>query len=79
MVNTSTGQLFEQLSDAEKSIRSKNNNSDQKLALANYIGNLYCALICLGRSDISFNKNKVFGGKKNYSKFVKHINSYSDK
>lgn len=79
MVNTSTKQLFDQLNAAEKGIRSKNISSDQRLALANYIGNLYCALICMGRSDISFNKNKVFGGKKNYSKFVKHINSYSDK
>ena len=66
MVNTSTKQLFDQLNAAEKGIRSKNISSDQRLAFANYIGNLYRALICMGRSDISFNKNKVFGGKKNY-------------
>ena len=79
MVNTSIRQLFEQLSDAEKSIRSKNNNSDQKLALANYIGNLYRALICLGCGDLEFDKNISFGGKKNYSKIVKSVNYYSDK
>ena len=78
MVNNSAGQLQKQLRDSEKQFRS-NNNANERVALANYIGNLYRALICMGCSDINFNKNKVFGGKKNYSKFVKYINSYSDK
>ena len=56
MVNTSTRQLFDQLSEAEKSIRSKNINSDERLALANYIGNLYRALICMGHGEIEFDK-----------------------
>ena len=79
MVNTSTKQLFDQLNAAEKGIRSKNISSDQRLALANYIGNLYRALICMGQGDIEFDKNISFGGKKNYSKIVKSVNYYSDK
>lgn len=79
MVNTSTKQLFDQLNAAEKAIRFKNISSDQRLALANYIGNLYRAVICMGQSDIEFDKNISFGGKKNYSKIVKSVNYYSDK
>ena len=79
MVNTSTKQLFDQLNEAEKTIKSKNINSDERLALANYIGNLYRALICMGQGDIEFDKNISFGGKKNYSKIVKSVNYYSDK
>ena len=79
MVNTSIGQLLDQLSDAENSIRSKNINSDERLALANYIGNLYRALICMGVGNIYFDKDIIFGGKKSYSKIVKSINYYSDK
>lgn len=79
MVNTSIRQLFEQLSDAEKAIKSKNINSDERLALANYIGNLYHTLICMECGNIDFDKNISFGGKKNYSKIVKSVNYYSDK
>lgn len=79
MVNTSTRQLFDQLSEAEKSIRSKNINSDERLALANYIGNLYRALICMGHGEIEFDKYISFGGKRNYNKIVKSMNYYSDK
>lgn len=79
MVNTSTRQLYDQLNDAEKSIRSKNINSDERLALANYIGNLYRAIICMGDSDIVFEKNKSLGGEKNYKKMVNSMNYYTDK
>lgn len=79
MVNTSAKQLFDQLDEAEKNIKSKKINSDERLALANYIGNLYRAIICLGCGDLEFDKNVSFGGKKNYSKIVRSINYYSDK
>ena len=79
MVNTSTRQLFDQINDAEKSIKKKNINSDERLALATYIGNLYRALICMGIGDIEFDKNKCFGGEKNYKKIVNSINYYTDK
>lgn len=79
MVNTSTRQLFNQLNESERLIRSKNVNSEEKLALAGYIVNIYRGLLCMGKADIDFDRKKCFGGDRCYNKFIKGINYYSDK
>ena len=78
MVNTSTKQLIKQLEDSRSFLKKKKLSSDYKLALANYIGNIYRALLCLGKIDVVFDKKRVFGSEKKYNEFVKKMDFYSD-
>lgn len=77
MVNRTYGPLYDKLDEAHalfKTVRT----SDEKLALANYIGNVYRSIVCMGDGSVEFDRNRCFGGKKNYNKFVKKLNIYSD-
>ena len=77
MINTSVNQLIEQLNEAQLFLKKNKLNVEQKLILSNYIGNLYRTLICLGKTILSFDRNKVFGGYSNYRKVRKKIDNYS--
>lgn len=46
-------------------------NNDVRLALYNYIGNLYSALSTIKGRKVYPNKNKIFGGIDNYRRFIK--------
>lgn len=72
-----TKQLYQKLDRAHQQLR-KSTSQEEKLAIANYIGNLYSSLICMGE-DVSFDKKTSFGSLKNYKKFVKKLNNYSDR
>ena len=77
MISTETKGLYQKLRIAHNSLR-KVHTSDERLALINYIGNLYCSLICLGEGNVEFDKSKI-GGKKNYQKFIKRLDIYTDR
>lgn len=46
-------------------------NNDVRLALYNYIGNLYSALSTIKGRKVYPNKSKIFGGIDNYRRFIK--------
>lgn len=77
MINRSLGPLYEKLDIAQEQMYCAK-TCEEKLALANYIVNLYCALICMGDTDTEFDKYKCFGGKKNYENFIRKLDVYSD-
>lgn len=77
-INTTPEQLLLQISDVRKKLRSKKLSPSEKLSLANYLGNLYAAIICLGY-DVNFDIKECFGGTKNYNKFIRKIDYYSCK
>lgn len=78
MINRSLGPLYEKLDQAHELLK-KVKTSDEKLATANYIGNIYRSLICMGDGDIEIDRYKCFGSKKQYKNFVKKLDIYSDK
>lgn len=69
--------LPKQFEEAQKQLKEAK-NKDEKLALANYIGNLYVAQVCMGNGDLELDKKKIFGGKKKYNNIIKRINIYDD-
>ena len=76
-MSNATKQLYQKLDQAHHQLQLAK-SQEEKLAIANYIGNLYSSLICMGE-DVSFDKKTSFGSVKNYKKFIKKLNSYSDK
>ena len=78
MINRGTKDLYRQLDEAQKMIRGAK-NIDERVALANYIGNIYRALICMGDGNVTFDRKKCFGKYGNYKKFIKKLDIYSDK
>lgn len=77
MVIEDTEMLRKKLSRAQD-LRDKATTIEEKLAISNYIGNLYRALICMG-DKVKYSKKKCFGSSKNYHKIVKRLDVYSDK
>lgn len=77
MINRGTKKLRKQLLEAQRLIKNTT-GIEEKVALANYIGNLYRAILCMGY-DVTFNKKKCFGNRRNYNKFIKRLDIYSDK
>ena len=78
MIDQKRDTLYRQLEDAERQMKEVR-GIEERVALANYIGNMYRSLVCMGDMDISFDCNKSFGGRKNYNKFVKKLDVYSDR
>lgn len=76
MINRGTKNLRKQLTEAERLIKTVG-GIDEKVALANYIGNLYRTILCMGY-DVTLNKKKCFGNRRNYNKFIKKLDIYSD-
>ena len=75
MINRSFGPLYDKLQLAHQQLNQAQ-TPDEKIALANYIGNLYCSLICMGE-DVKIDKKKCFGGDHHYHKFVKRLDVYN--
>ena len=78
MIKQERDTLYKQLDEAEHMMRDIK-NVEERVALANYIGNLYRSLVCMGDQKIVFDRNRSFGGRKNYNKFIKKLNVYSDR
>lgn len=73
-----TKKLRKLVTDAH--IQLKNARSlEERLAIANYLGNLYSSIICMGDVNFKFNKNHSFGGgKKRYDEIMGGLDEYSD-
>ncbi len=76
MLNCSLDPLHERLNRAQ-SMMPNVQSEDEFMAIGNYIGNLYRALICMGEK-VDVNPILCFGSKKNYKKFLKGFNIYTD-
>lgn len=78
MINRSCKPFYDKL-DRAHILMLDAKTSDEKVALANYIGNVYRSLMAMGDDGVSIDQNRCFGSKKNYKKFVKKIAIYDDR
>ena len=69
--------LFDMLSDALEQVKVVSRNAD-KVALYNYIGNLYGAINVNGRQDFSVSYKECFQNRRNYLKFLKSAHIYEN-
>ena len=70
MVLGTEQQIKEKIDQVMILIKEEKNN-DVRLALYNYIGNLYSALSTIKGRKVYPNKSKIFGGLTNYRRFIK--------
>ena len=70
MVLGTAEQIQEKINQALLLVKEEKNN-DVRLALYNYIGNLYSALSTIKGRKVYPNKDKIFGGIDNYKRFMK--------
>ena len=78
LIDEKGSDLLVKYDDAKRMLKEAK-TSEERLAISNYLGNIYSALLCMGKTDLDFERNKIFGGKKEYNKFVKKINIYDDR
>lgn len=57
----------------------KEKNNDVRLALYNYVGNLYSALSVITGEWMYPNRKKIFGRRDNYHRFMKSTNFFTDR
>lgn len=77
-VNYGTKQLYMRLQSAQNLLK-ETKDPGEKIALANYIGNIYTAIMSISGKKVSTNKKRIFGSSKNYNKFLKKLSLYEDK
>ena len=70
--------LYDMLSDALIQAREVKTNID-KMALYNYIGNLYTSINVNDWSDFSVNYKDCFQNRRNYLKFLRMVHVYEDR
>lgn len=70
--------LFDMLSDALKQAKDVKTNTD-KIALYNYIGNLYGSINVNDWSDFPVNYKDCFQNRRNYLKFLRMVKVYEDR
>lgn len=70
MILGTAEQIQEKIDLALQLVKEEKNN-DVRLALYNYIGNLYSALSTIKGRKVYPNKDKIFGGIDNYKRFMK--------
>ena len=70
MILGTAEQIQEKIDQALQLVKEEKNN-DVRLALYNYIGNLYSALSTVKGRKVYPNKDKIFGGIDNYKRFMK--------
>lgn len=78
MFRTDTKKLYEEVTRGYNQLKSAK-NSEERMALANYIGNLYIAISSVQDSDVFIKEKTIFGSHKNYQKFVKKLDIYEVK
>ena len=77
MLNRSFGPLYERLDKAHEEMKGVQTD-DEFMAVGNYIGNVYRSLICMGDTDTKVDPIRCFGTKKEYKRFLKRLDVYSD-
>ena len=78
MYRTDTKKLFEEVTKSYSQLKNAK-NSEERMALANYIGNLYMAISSVQDSEVFIKEKTIFGSHKNYQKFVKKLDIYEIK
>lgn len=78
MIDINGMDLVEKFEEAKKMLKNAK-TKEEKVALVNYIGNLYKSMLCMGITYIKYDRNKFFAGKKTYNKSIKKIEVYSDR
>ena len=76
--NESTDKLYEQIEESKKLLK-KATNKKEIFALTNYIGNIYKAIYEIDGEVHDFDRNNIFGVKRNYNKFIKRLDIYNDR
>lgn len=78
MIVRDTEKLRKLLTNAYIQLKSAR-SPEERLAISNYLGNLYSSIICMGDDSLKFDKNHSFrGGRKGYEQFMDDLNEYSD-
>jgi hypothetical protein len=75
MVNRQVEQLYHKAHSAED-ILCKIHRLDEKVALKNYIGNLYDFIGRVSGNNVGLDMHRIFGDKKQYEKFQKQLDYY---
>ena len=78
MFKTDTRKLFEEVTRGYNQLKNAK-NSQERVALANYIGNLYVNIASVQDEDVFVSKKTIFGSNKNYKKFNKIVDIYEMK
>lgn len=78
MFKTDTRKLFEEVTKGYNQLKNAK-NSQERVALANYIGNLYVNIASVQDEDVFVSKKTIFGSNKNYKKFNKIVDIYEMK
>lgn len=69
---TNTKKLYEEVTRAYNQLKNAK-NSEERLALANYIGNLYVEISLVENEKVYATRKTIFGSHRNYHKFVKKL------
>lgn len=78
MYRTDTRNLFQEVSRGYSQLKEAK-NSEERVALANYIGNLYTEIAAVQDQDVFISRKTVFGSHRNYHKFIKKLDIYEMK
>ena len=78
MYRTDTKKLYEEVNKGYVSLKNAK-NTEEKLALANYIGNLYRSISAVQDEELEIKEKTVFGSHKNFQKIFKKIDLYEMK
>ena len=77
MIQTKTDALYKKVLESYENLKNVK-SLDERLAVANYIGNLYCSMVTMGDISHSFDKYDCFGGKKKYRRAIQKLDVYSN-
>ena len=78
MFRTDTKKLYEEVTRGYNQLKSAK-NSEERMALANYIGNLYRDISAVEDSCVHIKEKTIFGSRKNHQKFFKKLDLYEVK
>ena len=75
MVNRQVEQLYHKAQSAEE-ILCKIHSLDEKVALKNYIGNLYHFISKISGNNVGLDIHRIFGDENHYKEFLKQLDYY---
>lgn len=78
VANVDTRKLKEKLDISFKQLKEAK-NSDEKIVLANYIGNLSESISLVDDTKFELKKKRIFGSNRNHRKFLKKLDIYEDR
>lgn len=78
MYRTDTKDLYSEVTRGYNQLKSAK-NSEERMALANYLGNLYVDISAVENSNVHVKEKTIFGSRKNHQKFFKKLDIYEMK